>query len=202
MQIQAQDNLTELIKRCIEDNEKMLDHAVHEVDNPALAAVSCSTDYFKTLNNECLKVLEPLGSINESEHASIIISANNIAHAFSVYIVQGRATSNTSPDIMFGEKMADACKQLGESAANLLKSLRTKNDLQSNLENVKTKLDAISTLADTINGSLQGATAENLADMLEGEMIAMDKAIEEAANRIQVMSLYKMFYRIIIKCRC
>jgi hypothetical protein len=41
-------------------------------------------------------------------------------------------------------------------------------------------------LADNINVSLMGVNAGNLVDMLEDELAQMDKAIEEAANRIQI----------------
>lgn len=83
--------------------------------------------------------------------------------------------------------MAEACKQLGETVLTLLESLRNRNDnhdlaVNSSLE----KLKLVSSLAETINGSLRGETAETLADMLDDEMLAMDKAIEEAAKRIQV----------------
>lgn len=69
----------------------------------------------------------------------------------------------------------------------LLESLRNGVDNRSAMVNSAVeKLKLVSTLAQTISGSLRGETAETLADMLDGEMAAMDKAIEEAAKRIQV----------------
>lgn len=83
--------------------------------------------------------------------------------------------------------MAEACKQLGEMVLKLLYCMKTKSENREELvKKAKEKLELVSSLAQTIRGSLQGESAETLADMLDGEMIAMDKAIEEAAKRIEV----------------
>lgn len=82
--------------------------------------------------------------------------------------------------------MAETCKQLGEIVLKLLRYLRENEDTELLVNEGKDKLEEIASLADSINTSLLGEKAENLVDMLESEMMAMDKAIEEAANRIQV----------------
>lgn len=83
--------------------------------------------------------------------------------------------------------MAEACKQLGETVLVLLQQLKQGVDHPNRaVEDSLEKLKLVASLGDTISGSLRGETAENLADMLDGELVAMDKAIEEAAKRIQV----------------
>lgn len=83
--------------------------------------------------------------------------------------------------------MAEACKQLGEMVLKLLQRMKDKNGVSEEMVGIaKEKLNLVSSLAQTIRGSLQGESAETLADMLDGEMAAMDKAIEEAAKRIEV----------------
>lgn len=82
--------------------------------------------------------------------------------------------------------MADTCKQLGVIVLKLLCQLRENQATETLVNYAKEKLEEVATLADGINESLLGEKAENLADMLESEMITMDKAIEEAASRIQV----------------
>lgn len=86
---------------------------------------------------------------------------------------------------MFSE-MAEACKVLGETVLRLLWCLKENQSTDSAIRQAKDKLEEVASLADSINESLLGEKAENLADMLENEMLAMDKAIEEAANLIQV----------------
>lgn len=87
--------------------------------------------------------------------------------------------------ISFSE-MADSCKQLGETVLSLLQSLSNNSRDLEIVNKVSNQLQSVVSLADTINSTLQGATPENLADLLDSEMSAMDKAIEEAANNIQV----------------
>lgn len=82
--------------------------------------------------------------------------------------------------------MAEACKQLGESILTLLHDLSNDKCNEEMVSRATNQLENVVSLADAINTTLQGATPANLADLLESEMFAMDKAIEEAANLIQV----------------
>lgn len=78
-------------------------HAVSEVDNPALAGLTCNPDYLNILAKGCRESLESALTTNCSEPAQVIIVASRIAHRHSIFLIEGRATSNASPDIMFGE---------------------------------------------------------------------------------------------------
>lgn len=83
-------------------------------------------------------------------------------------------------------EMAEACKILGQIVLKLLRCLKESESTEVSVKEATEKLEEVAALADGINVSLLGEKAENLADLLESEMVAMDKAIEEAANRIQV----------------
>lgn len=85
--------------------------------------------------------------------------------------------------------MSEACKQLGTSILGVLNGLCNNTYDEEVMNKSFSQLQNVSSLADTINTSLQGATPENLLDLLENEMLAMDKAIEEAANVIQVYAI-------------
>ncbi|KAJ8981652.1 hypothetical protein NQ317_000880 [Molorchus minor] len=183
----VQRRLKEIVTKSVENSEDILKHAIDEVDNPALTALTCSPDYLRSLTDGCRESLQDTTKISGTDFALIITTANKIAHRHATYILQGRATCNTSPDITFGEKMAEACKLLGESVLNLLRCLKENENTESAVNAAKQKLEEVTSLSDSINASLLGETAENLADMLESEMVAMDKAIDEAAKRIQDM---------------
>lgn len=90
--------------------------------------------------------------------------------------------------------MADACKQLGENVLNVLKCLKDDKPDENAISTAMNQLETVTSLADTINSTLQGSTPENLADLLDSEMTAMDKAIEEAANNIQVQNISTIVY--------
>nr|CAH7749305.1 unnamed protein product [Callosobruchus chinensis] len=184
-QKELQKKLQELVSSSISNSEDILKHAIDELDNPALTALTCSPDYLRSLTKGCMDCLEE--SLAVKEPARVVNTACRIAHRHAIYILQGRATCNASPDITFGEKMAEACRILGELVLKVLHGLREDTSTEQYVKEAKEKLEEVASLADSINVSLLGEKAENLADMLESEMLAMDKAIEEAANRIQDM---------------
>ncbi|CAG9862977.1 unnamed protein product [Phyllotreta striolata] len=182
-----QNQLKEMVIKCVESSENILKHAIEEVDNPALTALTCSPDYLRSLTNGCKESLHESTNVSSTNYSDIVTVANRLAHRHATYILQGRATCNTSPDISFGEKVAEACKVLGKIVLKLLSSLKRGENVEELAKEAKEKLEELATLADGISASLLGENAETLADMLDNEMSAMDKAIEEAANRIQDM---------------
>lgn len=95
--------LNEIVAKSIINSEEILAHAIHEVDNPALAALKCSPDYLRSLTQGCKEALQESSQIEEHEHVKRINTAVIIAHRHSFFILQGKATSNASPDISFGE---------------------------------------------------------------------------------------------------
>ncbi|XP_063921833.1 huntingtin-interacting protein 1 isoform X2 [Zophobas morio] len=182
-----QDDIKDIILKAIESSENMLRGAIHEVDNPALTALICSPDYLNDLSKSCLGVLNYDTDRIFSENSYMLVTANEISHRIVVFILQGRATANKSPDISFGEKIAQECKNLGEIVLQLLQNFKEKTDTKPLQTKTIQKLQEVATLADDINISLMGQNAGNLADMLESEMSEMDKVIEETAKRMQEM---------------
>lgn len=202
---ETDEKLKEIVSKSLINSQEILTHAIDEVDNPALTALTCTPDYLKSLKNDCVSALQTTVQLSFEDYSSVIVAANVIAHRLANFIVQGRATCNTSPDINFGEskyftlavfylfilcfiaEMADTCKQLGELIVNVIKKMKVAQSTQEEVNLAIKKLEEVSALAENINVSLLGEKAENLADMLESEMSAMDKAIEEAAKAIQEM---------------
>lgn len=98
------DEVREVMLACIGEAEFTMKKAIDEVENPALSAVTCSPDYFRTLTESSVSALNSATTVTHAQPAQLSVVASRVAHVLSVYIVQGRATSNTSPDIMFGER--------------------------------------------------------------------------------------------------
>nr|XP_022901178.1 huntingtin-interacting protein 1 isoform X1 [Onthophagus taurus] len=187
MKITKQKDIISIISESVIESKLIIEHAISEVDNPALAAVNCSPDYFRSLTDGCSESLEAALLVNHDSPSEVIKVASRISHRLAVFLLQGRATSNSSPDIMFGEKMADECKKLGDFILKVLDCLQQNTPIVTDLNNAQVQLKEVSLLAETISGSLSGLNSDNLSDMLEDEMVVMDKAIEEAANKIQEM---------------
>jgi huntingtin interacting protein 1 len=176
-----------MVAHCLESSEKILRNALDEVDNPALTALSCSPDYLRGLTKGCLMSLEYENNLVKCNDSYVVVTANEMTHRIAVFVLLGTATGNKSPDINFGERMADECKLLGEIILKILRCFKDRQDTSALQGQAVAKLEEVAALADNINVSLMGVNAGNLVDMLEDELAQMDKAIEEAANRIQDM---------------
>lgn len=103
MKSKNQDEIKQIIIMSISENQSILRNAIHEVDNPALSAVVCTPDYFKSLTQGCKESLQIVPNLSYSNPTQLISMSNRIAHTYAMYIIHGRATSNKSPDILFGE---------------------------------------------------------------------------------------------------
>ncbi|XP_044732673.1 huntingtin-interacting protein 1 isoform X2 [Chrysoperla carnea] len=184
-----EEQMKNILDKVILESENLVNHAVHEVDNPALSGATCGPDYFKSLvpgASDALNELKNLQNIKEN-HDDLVRITIQIGHRLSNLLLQGKATSNTSRNILFGEQMADECKRLGASVATLLQVLRSGTNIEAAVSDALTHLDALNNLVDQLSGQLKGDSADIIADLVDDELTQMDKAIEEAAKRIEDM---------------
>lgn len=190
------DRLHNLLVRCVSQAEEIVQRAVHEVDNPAISAVTCTPDYFRGLIEPVQNSLNNLGSSFQSYHSDpasidgLVENVTCVAHLVSNYLLQGKTTSNTSPDIEFGEHIAEVCKLLGTSTLLLLASIKDRNkaeEVAGNIIKVKAKISEVAGLIEKLTDALKGDSTEMIGDLVESELAGMDKAIEEAAKRIEEM---------------
>lgn len=96
--------------------------------------------------------------------------------------------------------MTEKCKQLGSSILAVLQMLKEDRNVTAEVSKANSELQAMSELAETLRGTLQENSAELLADLVENELMAMDKNIEEAANQIQVFHITIIIIIIIFHC--
>lgn len=72
---------------------------------------------------------------------------------------------------------------------NLLASIKDRNkadDVAGNVAAVKSRVAEVAELIEKLTNALKGDSAEVIGDLVESELASMDKAIEEAAKRIEV----------------
>lgn len=104
----------------------------------------------------------------------------------------GKAVSEVSPNIELGDALAVACRGLGQESLVLLKSLKSEGssraeEVRSASASLQKVLEAVASAGLALSTSLAETDARKLGDMVEEELSLMDKAIEEAAQRIQDM---------------
>ncbi|XP_069686255.1 huntingtin-interacting protein 1-like isoform X1 [Periplaneta americana] len=196
LQQEKQDKLYKLLVTCISQAEEIVQKSIHEVDNPAISAVTCTPDYFRTLIEPVQTSLSGLGNSFQSFRSDstginkLVQDLINMAQLLSNYLLRGKTTSNTSPDIEFGEHIAEVCKMVGTSALSLLASIKDRNkvdEVAGNIVSVKARVSEVAGLIDKLTDTLKGDSAEMIGDLVESELAGMDKAIEEAAKRIEEM---------------
>lgn len=75
----------------------------------------------------------------------------------------------------------DKCKQVGKDSVKLLTAWQTSVKIDECSEGLKMTVNDVESLASSTQAN------ESLGDLVEDELATMDKAIEEAAKRIQVL---------------
>lgn len=89
--------------------ETILQNAMHAIDNPAISAVTCTPDYLATLLDPTMLSLKSLNAAyikyidDVKNRGELMKNAIRTAFALAVYLIQAKATSNTSTDITFGD---------------------------------------------------------------------------------------------------
>lgn len=165
-------------EKAISESHNIVKNAVHEVDNPAFSSATCSIDYFMSLVeglDACLLCLQDKVTLE------III---RLAHRTADFVLFGKATSNTSPDIEFGERMGSKCKEVGEECMKVLCDCKV--DSTVNIASMKNSIADLVSMVASLQSSLQTSSV-SVGDLVESELAAMDKAIEEAAKKIEEM---------------
>lgn len=88
--------------------------------------------------------------------------------------------NNNSSIFILPVELLDKCKQVGKDSVKLLTSWQTGMKIDECSEGLKVTVNDVESLASSTQAN------ESLGDLVEDELATMDKAIEEAAKRIQV----------------
>ncbi|XP_077298661.1 huntingtin-interacting protein 1-like isoform X2 [Arctopsyche grandis] len=194
-----------IIRCSIQSASDIIKCTLDEFDNPAISSLQCGPDYFRSLlplSEDCLTCFEKSLKLFEDDRAPTESLAKDIvkaAHILSAVTIQGVATSNTSKDIVFGERMSLVCKDLAVAVSKCVQyveSLSIKVRLKENIyqngstlssaEHIATIRNLIENIA-KLAGGVSGQDDVGASDSVEGELADMDKVIEEAAIRIEEM---------------
>lgn len=131
---------------------------------------------------------------NTEDAEELMNSVCPLAHLVAQLMAAGKGVSQSSPNIELGDELASACRNLGVESLALLKSLRpeggegaTKGAVQDHVATVHASLEGVARASGALSSSLGEADSQKLGDLLEEELAQMDKAIDEAAQRIQDM---------------
>ncbi|XP_060839148.1 huntingtin-interacting protein 1 isoform X1 [Rhopalosiphum padi] len=149
---------------------KIIEHTSEMLDYPSMSSATCSP--------ECVSLIKEklISSIGKGKD-----EVAGFAHYVAMYIVFGKAVSNTKSDLNDAQKLLDKCKQVGKDSVKLLTAWQTGVKIDECCNSL------ISTLNDVESMAFSTQANESLGDLVEDELSIMDRAIEEAAKRIQEM---------------
>nr|XP_012141822.1 PREDICTED: huntingtin-interacting protein 1 isoform X2 [Megachile rotundata] len=192
MNTHADTVLHELLLNCISEAGYIMQYSLQAIDNPAMSDLACTPQYLERLEEPTLKSLDALdvaytGFVcDTTKGKALITSAIQVAYMLGLYVIHARSTSNTSIDIALGDKLTDECKQLGTQSLTMFNHVKEKSPTTvGQINEVKQQFKKICELAATLSNA-QG-NVEVIGNLVEQELLSMDKAIEEAANRIRDM---------------
>ncbi|XP_050536269.1 huntingtin-interacting protein 1 isoform X2 [Daktulosphaira vitifoliae] len=149
---------------------KIIEHTFDILDDPSMSSYTCSP--------ECLILIKDklVEAINRGKDNAAVL-----AHYIAMYVVFGKAVSNTKSNLNDAQSLADRCKDVSRTSVKLLTAWQTGSKIGEYCEDLKSAVNDVESMA------LSTQATESLGDLVEDELSTMDKAIEEAANRIQEM---------------
>ncbi|CRL04511.1 CLUMA_CG017588, isoform C [Clunio marinus] len=187
--IQGEAALRALLETCVKTSAKITLRAITESETPG---ASGTTTYFIMIAEELQDVLEKLKLVhgnyledNNKNAEALVRKVQATGHLISSVHEQGMAICNKSTNIDSGEKIANELREFGKSVSNFFESLHTTsksdtvnpqiNDMKEQLYKVTQMIGDLSNNNDEI---------DQLGDLVEKELSSMDKAIEDAAQKI------------------
>ncbi|XP_031630264.1 huntingtin-interacting protein 1 isoform X3 [Contarinia nasturtii] len=181
-----------LVETCIKSSEKMVTRAAAETDVAVAAGTSA---YFMLFSEELMELLNELSMAHSNYVSDSYKNVEALArksilmgHLMATVYIQGNNICKTSANIELGERIMDEIKKWNSTSLELFSSLMSTHEskeVQNRIDEVKKRLEQISTMIHEL--SKQSESGEDIGEIIERELSGMDKAIEEAASRIEEM---------------
>ncbi|XP_035220709.1 huntingtin-interacting protein 1-like [Stegodyphus dumicola] len=181
----------------LKEAEHIVQVAVDDLDSPALSVNNnCAPEYFLQQLGNITVTTEQFESSylkfadNPEDIEGILQSTTFFAHLLSNVLIEGKATSNASPNIEQGDQLALSCKHLGLEGLNLFKMLRnkaSKSEVLSIFNKISSETTNTMKIMEVLVPNMSQDQTQKLGDIIEKELKQMDQDIEEAAQKIQDM---------------
>ncbi|XP_037775858.1 huntingtin-interacting protein 1-like [Penaeus monodon] len=161
-------------------------NALSHFDHEAHTAVKCTPEYtlvYQTLVDNALSSLSNayetyLNNFNTAP--SLVASISNAAHFASVFLLYAKATSHTSPNIEHAENLVAALEVFAKKCMETMERIRSKESIQD-IPLIKEEFERCCTLVSLCED--QSPREEDMAEVVQREMEAMDLAIRDAVDK-------------------
>ncbi|XP_021962391.1 huntingtin-interacting protein 1 isoform X2 [Folsomia candida] len=184
----------ELLNVCIQECEGIMRKTIEDLENPLLTGGTGALDHFIINCRGTGQIIGLMEAATKSGYSAfpslreILERVPPFTHHMVNLILHGSATSQTSADIQKGDEMLGDCRNLGSSILSLLGAIRTRlsgKQLADPYNEIRDKLQKLLSTASSLGSSL--TPEADAAEALENELLAMERAIEEASKKMEEM---------------
>ncbi|KAG1654189.1 Huntingtin-interacting protein 1 [Nymphon striatum] len=183
----------DMLASVLDEASSLVENTLNDIDSQSFVSNTSMPEFLMEIINGTSKSLEDLSSghtkftENNQDIEMILGSIMQFAHNVTQSILQGKAACNISPDIELGDELNSLCKTFGKNTLQLFSALRNKDmseNVEESLDLLRSNLQNMSNKTGSLISKSSGSQVEEIGEMIVDEMTSMDKAIEEAAQRI------------------
>ncbi|XP_076029660.1 huntingtin interacting protein 1 isoform X3 [Oratosquilla oratoria] len=186
-----EEDLYECVSKAVEGAMMVIVHALSHFDQPQHADVKCSAEYtllYESTVNEKLSVLSVSYIAFMTDHHEAPRLVHDIAvsaHHIAVFLVHAKAVSHACTSIEHAEVLVSALEEFAQETIQVLETISSKQDVLPSISSSKEKFQRCCSLV--LGCEAIGAGEEDVAIVVQREMEAMDKAIQDAVERFVAM---------------
>ncbi|KAK7597678.1 hypothetical protein V9T40_009903 [Parthenolecanium corni] len=158
--------LTDL-ENCIDILQRMIGY----INDHKFCSTTSSLDDLEIINDQISSAIEKKNIFH-------------LTHLIATLMLLGKAACNSLPDLETGEKIVNILREIGDETIKILQSTKNESTISTDYQSIRARISDLFKLYKSVQNS---NSVESLSDLVENELATMDKAIEEAAIRIEEM---------------
>lgn len=182
-----------LLQGTIAEAENIIQDAVAKLDDPLHIRCTSSPDYLINRAEATLSSIDKMKKghadylRNSRDAGGLLRSLTQFSHLAADTIVNGSATAHMAPTDQ-ADRLTENCRGCATQSLQYLKELKSKNSLQrADPASIRVIVQKILHLGQELRPKGMDIRQEELGDLVDKEMAATSKAIEEAVRRIDQM---------------
>ncbi|XP_055327913.1 huntingtin-interacting protein 1-like isoform X2 [Paramacrobiotus metropolitanus] len=167
-----------------------IQHAVHTWEQPAFTTLTATPEFLLVCIDPAIEHIQQLKKAVEKDDERMLELAKELQltfHFLSHCLIQCMATSHMAP-IDLTDEFSALAKEISEHSVDYLDRFRdSPQDADPILATLEQNLEVLQQLSTVLIPKVEDIKVDEVADMVEKELHDMDKAIEEAALKIEEM---------------
>ena len=187
---------SKIYSETVKNGEELVKEALHLFEDPVLYKCKSSADYllsklhrFDDNLNEMMASYKRYGDDKDEDEANFFNLLRLVSHFSGVVsetVVSGKVTSIAAGDVEKGEQLAEASRQAGQVALELLADFGARRPGAEARSKVDETVKRIMKLLNDLLPKVHDISKEELGDLVDKEMQNTSQAIEAAVAKLEV----------------